>query len=170
VVTARLARDVMRLCLLLGRRYPPYSKWLGSAFGELPDAAGIGAALGEALTGDGAGRQAALCTAYEAVGGWQNRLGLAEPVEATRRRFHDRPYPVIDAGRFAAALLARIGDPEIAGLPPVGGIDQYVDSTPVLSGVADSVRLRREWTRIWACHGSAEASRDRRPGPASPVG
>ncbi|MFC6023315.1 DUF4037 domain-containing protein [Plantactinospora solaniradicis] len=132
VVTARLARDVMRLCLLLGRTYPPYSKWLGSAFGALSDAAGVAAALDEALTGDGTARQAALCTAYETVGGWQNRLGLAETVDATRRRFHDRPYQIIDAGRFAAALLARIDDPEIAGLPPVGGIDQYVDSTAAL--------------------------------------
>ena len=32
VITARLARDLMRLCLLMDRRYPPYSKWLGTAF------------------------------------------------------------------------------------------------------------------------------------------
>ena len=32
VVTARLARDLMGLWLLMNRRYPPYSKWLGSAF------------------------------------------------------------------------------------------------------------------------------------------
>jgi len=31
IVTARLARDLMRLCLLMHRRYPPYSKWLGTA-------------------------------------------------------------------------------------------------------------------------------------------
>ncbi|HVH22716.1 MAG TPA: DUF4037 domain-containing protein [Pseudonocardia sp.] len=36
VLTARLARDLMRICPLLHRRYPPYSKWLGSAFGRLP--------------------------------------------------------------------------------------------------------------------------------------
>src|SRR5205823_4477980 len=29
-VTARLTRDLMRLWLLMQRRYPPYSKWLGS--------------------------------------------------------------------------------------------------------------------------------------------
>jgi Domain of unknown function (DUF4037) len=28
VVAARLIRDLMRLCLLTERRYPPYSKWL----------------------------------------------------------------------------------------------------------------------------------------------
>ncbi|MEQ4302043.1 DUF4037 domain-containing protein [Plantactinospora sp. B6F1] len=132
VLAARLTRDVMRLCLLMARRYPPYGKWLGSAFAALPEASAVAAALDGALTGDATARQAALCTAYEAAGAWQNRLGLAGTVDPTRRWFHDRPYPVIGADRFAAALLGRITDPEIAGLPPVGGIDQYVDSTPVL--------------------------------------
>ncbi|HEX5595117.1 MAG TPA: DUF4037 domain-containing protein [Micromonosporaceae bacterium] len=133
LVAARLVRDVMRLCLLLARRYPPYSKWLGSAFAALPGIAAVAGTLDEALrTEDPVGRQAALCTAYEAVGEWQNRLGLAEPVAATRRWFHDRPYPVIDAARFATALQHRIEDPVLATLPPIGSVDQYVDSTDVL--------------------------------------
>ncbi|WP_243710282.1 DUF4037 domain-containing protein [Micromonospora sp. KC213] len=133
VVAARLVREVMRLCLLLARRYPPYSKWLGTAFVALPETAGIAAACDTALTADsGTARQAALCSAYEQVGDWQNRLGIASPVDATRRRFFDRPYQVIDAGRFAAVLLARVDDPEVAALPPVGAVDQYADSTAVL--------------------------------------
>jgi len=133
LITARLAREVMRLCLLLARRYPPYSKWLGTAFAALPDADEIAAALHDAVdTRDPGRRQAALCTAYEAAGRWQNRLDLADQVEATRRPFLDRPYPVIDAARFAAALLNRIGDVTLTELPLIGGIDQYVDSTDVL--------------------------------------
>ncbi|HEX5541862.1 MAG TPA: DUF4037 domain-containing protein [Micromonospora sp.] len=133
LVTARLVRDVMRLCLLLARRYPPYSKWLGTAFAALPGTSAVAMALDEALcTKDLVGRQEALCTAYEAVGDWQNSLGITEPVVATRRWFHDRPYLVIDAARFAAALLNRIEDPVLATLPPIGSIDQYVDSTDVL--------------------------------------
>lgn len=134
VVAARLARDVMRLCLLLARRYPPYSKWLGTAFATLPGAAVIAAALREAVgTGDATRRQSALCTAYEAAGRWQNRLALADPVESARRPFFDRPYPVIDAARFAAALLGHVSDATLAALPPVGAVDQYADSTDVLS-------------------------------------
>jgi hypothetical protein len=133
LVTARLAREVMRLCLLLGRRYPPYSKWLGTAFASLPGSAVIAGALRDALgTGDPAHRQAALCTAYEAAGRWQNRLDLARPVDPTRRPFHDRPYPVIDADRFAAALRERIDDATLAALPPIGAVDQFVDSTDAL--------------------------------------
>ncbi|MEX5713445.1 hypothetical protein AB1484_35840 [Parafrankia sp. FMc6] len=77
-------------------------------------------------------RQAALCTAYEAAGRWQNTLGLTRPVEATRRPFFDRPYPVIDAARFAAALLDRVDDATLAALPPIGAVDQFIDSADVL--------------------------------------
>ena len=133
VLAARLARDVMRLCLLLARRFPPYSKWLGTAFAALEETTPIGAALDEALEGDAAGRQDALCTTYELAGQWQNSLGLAEPVEVTRRPFHDRPFAVIGAGRFAAALLASISDRRIAALSPVGAIDQFSDNTAVLT-------------------------------------
>jgi hypothetical protein len=124
VVTARLARDVMRLCLLLERRYPPYSKWLGSAFAALPGIAATAAALRSAVgAGDATVRQEALCTAYEAAGRRQNRLGIAPAVDPTRRLYHDRPFPVIDAARFAAAL-----HPERTP----GAVDNYVDSTDVL--------------------------------------
>jgi hypothetical protein len=153
VVAARLVREVMRLCLLLGRRFPPYSKWLGTAFAALPGAAGIAAVLDEALKADSdaARRQAVLCAAYEAAGDWQNRLGIASPVEATRRLFYDRPYPVIDAGRFATALLACIDDPDVAALPPVGAIDQYADSTAVLSRPQ---LARALMTAAWDCRDS----------------
>jgi hypothetical protein len=133
LVTGRLVRDVMRLCLLLARRYPPYGKWLGSAFTGLPAARDIAGALETALTTtDASARQAALCTAYELTGGWQNRLGIAAPVDATRRMFHNRPFPVIGADRFAHALRERIEDADVAALPPVGAIDQYVDNTALL--------------------------------------
>ena len=134
LIAARLAREVMRLCLLLARRYPPYSKWLGAAFAALSGTEVIAAALREAVdTRESSHRQAELCTAYEAAGRWQNQLALAEAVESTRRPYFDRPYPVIDAARFATALLDRVDDATLAALPPIGAVDQYVDSTDVLS-------------------------------------
>jgi hypothetical protein len=143
VVIARLVRDVMRLSLLLGRVHPPYTKWLGTAFARLPRVQGIATALDAALNTnmDADRRQAALCDAYEAVGAWQNGLALTEPVEATRRPFYDRPYPVIDAARFATALLSRVTDPEVAALPPVGAVDQWADSVAVLMSPALCRRL-----------------------------
>jgi hypothetical protein len=49
VLVARLIRDVMRLCLLLERRYAPYPKWLGTAFARLDSAATVGPLLAAVL-------------------------------------------------------------------------------------------------------------------------
>lgn len=138
VVAARLSREVMRLCLLLARRYPPYGKWLGTAFSNTSGTERIAAALTAALGAerDPEGRQGALCEAYEAAGAWQNSLRLADPVDPSRRPFFDRPYSVVDAARYATALLARIDDPYLASMPPVGSIDQFVDSTAALTNPA----------------------------------
>jgi|HubBroStandDraft_5_1064220.scaffolds.fasta_scaffold04825_3 hypothetical protein len=130
IVTARLARDLMRLCLLMHRRYPPYSKWLGTAFARLPQAAGLGAALAAAVSAtDWPARERQLCSAYQAVAERHNELGLTPPLEGGTRGFYDRPYQVIDAGRFTAALREAITDPRLGRLPPIGAIDQFTDST-----------------------------------------
>ena len=134
VVAARLARDLMRLCLLLARRYPPYGKWLGSAFAALPGSAPVVRALAGALAATGwRDREAHLCRALEAAGVRTNAVGLAAPVDPTVRRFHDRPFLVLDAERFAGALRASLGDRWLRAQPPVGSVDQFVDSTDVLA-------------------------------------
>jgi hypothetical protein len=133
VVTARLARDLMRLWLLMNRRYPPYSKWLGTAFSRAPGAAELGASLTAALAAtDWPGRERHLARAYVIVAGAHNELGLTEPLDTSTRGFYDRPYQVIGAERFAAALGAAIAGPLIRGLPPIGVADQFLDSTDAL--------------------------------------
>ncbi|MFD6950501.1 hypothetical protein A6A08_22355 [Nocardiopsis sp. TSRI0078] len=129
VVAARLVRDLMRLALLLSRRYPPYSKWLGSAFSRLPEAEALSPPLSRGLDAD-AGALAEACSLLAA---WQNRTGLAEPLDTGLRPFHDRPWPVLDSARFTRALLERIEDPELADRPPVGAVDQFVDNTDALT-------------------------------------
>lgn len=134
VLTAGLARDLMRLALLMRRRYPPYGKWLGSAFARLPGTAEIGQALSGALAADGwRERQRHLGHAYERVAQMHNRLGLSRPLETTTRGFHRRPFEVIDGGRFADALSEAIADPWVRALPPVGSVDQFGDSTDLLT-------------------------------------
>lgn len=134
VITARLARDLMRLCLLIHRTYPPYSKWLGSAFARLPVAERLGPVLSAAVsTTDWHSREDRLVAAYETVAALHNDLGLTAPVDPHVRPFHDRPYRVLHAERFAAALLDTITDPVIRDLPRTGAIDQFVDSTDVLA-------------------------------------
>jgi len=130
IVTARLARDLMRLCLLMHRRYPPYSKWLGTAFARLPGTAGLAASLAAALSaGSWPAREQHLREAYETVAALHNHLGLTPPLDTRTRGFYDRPYQVIDAARFTAVLREAITDPQIRRLPPAGAIDQFVDST-----------------------------------------
>jgi len=136
IVAARLVRDLMRLTLLLRRTYPPYSKWLGTAFGRLPDAATLTAMLTGALAApDWHAREQDLCGAYEAAATLHNELALTDPVDPRPRPFHDRPFQVLDAARLATALRDRIADPAIRRLPATGAADQFVDSTPALGDI-----------------------------------
>ena len=133
VVTARLARDVMRLCLLMHRRYPPYSKWLGSAFAQLPGSGPLSAALTTAISRTTPGAsQPFLSLALETAAAWHNELSLTPPLDTRTRGFHNRPYQVIEAGRFVTALRAEITDPLLRRLPLAGGVDQFIDSTDAL--------------------------------------
>jgi hypothetical protein len=133
VVTARLARDLMRLWLLMNRRYPPYSKWLGTAFSRVPGTAPLAASLAAALAAtDWHYRERHLVQAYVTMAKAHNTLGLTEPLDPAPRRYYDRPFQVPDAGRFAAALTETITDPVVRRLPPIGAADQFMDSTDAL--------------------------------------
>ncbi|GAA2044701.1 DUF4037 domain-containing protein [Catenulispora yoronensis] len=133
VVTARLVRDLMRLVLLMERRYPPYSKWLGSAFGGTVAAVTLSPYLLGALAAtDWKGREAQLVPAYEHVAAMHNALGLAEPQDPATRPYYERPFRVIGADRFARALFESVSDPGIRALPPTGAVDQFADSTDFL--------------------------------------
>jgi hypothetical protein len=144
LVAARLVRDLMRLCFLMERQYAPYIKWLGTAFQRLGCAERLGPVLEDALRAPTwQARGEALCSAYEMVAGMHNALGVTEPLAGQVSAFHSRPFCVIHADRFADALRAAITDPEVRALPDhLGSIDQWVDSTDVLSYPARACRLR----------------------------
>jgi Domain of unknown function (DUF4037) len=94
LVAARLGRDLMRLCLLMERRYPPYSKWLGAAFGRLDGAKPLASILTSALrAGDSAELQRCMAAAYEAVAARHNELGITEQIDTRTRPFWKRGYP-----------------------------------------------------------------------------
>ncbi|MEU8351383.1 DUF4037 domain-containing protein [Streptomyces sp. NPDC048845] len=134
VVAGRLVRDLMRLCLLLGRRYAPYGKWLGSAFARLPVAEQLTPSLrGAVAATDHPARERHLCEAYETVAALQNETGLAEPLDPARRPYHRRPFLVLHAERFATALSRTVTDPALRTLPPAGGVDQWSDNTDFLA-------------------------------------
>jgi hypothetical protein len=137
VVAARLARDLMRLWFLFHREYAPYSKWLGSAFAQLPDNAPLGSALRDAIAArDYPSREAALVTAYEIVAAKHNALGVTAPVDPSVRLFYGRPFRVLMADRFVDACTS-----SLTHLPPIGSVDQFADSTDVLSYTERARRL-----------------------------
>jgi Domain of unknown function (DUF4037) len=132
VVAASLVRELMRLALLQERRYPPYAKWLETAYAALkrPEAPVLEAALAAASAPE---RKAALVEASEAVARRHGELGVTEPVEPTVRPFHDRPYLVLLADRFVNALHEAVSDPALPARAPAGGIDAIVDNAHILT-------------------------------------
>jgi Domain of unknown function (DUF4037) len=77
VNTARMVRDVMRLCFLMERRYSPYSKWLGAAFSRLDCAQELEPVVRAALRGGSwQEHEPHLCAAYEFVARMHNEMGL----------------------------------------------------------------------------------------------
>lgn len=135
LVAARLVRDLMRLCFLMERQYAPYIKWFGTAFAELDCAESLTPILRQVLSADTwQGREKHLSAAYEFVAAKHNDLGITEPLSARVSQFHDRPFLVINADRFADGIRAAITSEEVRALPEnVGGIDQFVDSADVLA-------------------------------------
>lgn len=134
VVAARMVRELMRLCLLMERRYAPYSKWLGTAFSRLECFPRFQRPLDRALRAETwPERGEALAEAYELAGRMHNDLGLTPPVDPGTRQFFDRPFRVIFADRFSDALRAEIGDAGLRELPLAGGVDQFCDSSDVTS-------------------------------------
>lgn len=75
VVAARQVRDLMKLCLLMHRVYPPYSKWLGTAFTTLPCAPRLAPLLSNALS----------------ARSWQEREQYLSPAYEPRRLHAQRP-------------------------------------------------------------------------------
>ena len=130
MVTARLARDLMRLCLLMRRRYPPYSKWLGTAVARHAGAPGLTADLNAAVSAASyTEREGHFARALTSVAAMHNQLQLTPALDTGTRLFHDRPFQVLGAARFAGALRETITDPRLAGARLTGAIDQFVDST-----------------------------------------
>jgi len=147
IVLARLARDLMRLCLLMERRYAPYGKWLGTAFARLNCASELSASLDGMLSArKWPEREEHLCATLETVARIHNALEITTPLETKVRRFHARPYRVIGAARFAQAIVTTIRDEGVrrihAGVGLIGSIDQFADSTDLLGRLELGNRLR----------------------------
>ncbi|HEX5199600.1 DUF4037 domain-containing protein [Paractinoplanes rhizophilus] len=144
ILAARLARELMRLAFLVERRWAPYAKWFGRAFGELSLAATLAAPLRAAMAAEGwREREEMICTAGSTLAAATNALGLCPELDPSPRPFYTRDIRVLAGDRFTVALTAEITDPVLLGvvgragrrqqIPKLPGtIDQAVDSTDIL--------------------------------------
>lgn len=148
LITASLVRDLMRLALLQERRYPPYAKWLGTAYAELgrPERPALDRALAAA---DWRSREEALVEAYEAVAHRHNELAVTVHVGPRVRRFWGRPFRVLFADRFTRALQAAISDPALRRIDgALGAIDAVSDNTVLLERPAHWRKVTALYDRV----------------------
>ncbi len=152
LLSAGLAGDLLWLAFTLSRRWAPYAKWRGIAFRSLPVAARLGPLLDAAAAAPGwQERENALATGCEMLLSIQRELGHPAP-ESAVIPFFDRPYRTVDQA-VPQGLLATVTDPDVARLPPtVGSIEQWADSTEILSSPGRRAALQTAY-RAWASTG-----------------
>ena len=93
LIAGRLVHDLMALCFLMERQYPPYSKWFGTAFQTLSCAGRLTPLFQAVLDARSwREREEPLVAAYEIVAGKFNELGITEPLPARPSLFHGRPF------------------------------------------------------------------------------
>ena len=129
------------------REYAPYPKWFGTTFRRLACAESILPHLEAVLrSATWQEREEHLVPAYEQIAAMHNDLGITGPRPARAGNFFGRPFKAIDVvGGFSKAIMAPITDPEvkrIASRKPIGSIDQFSDSTDLLSDPQWRIKLR----------------------------
>ena len=138
---------MVRLCFLQERRYAPYAKWLGAAFGRLDAASAIAGPPLEALSAPSHRvREDALARVLEAAAR-HNALGVTAPLDPSTGPFDVRidgavrPQRVPNAARFAEACREALPpDSPLRRLGTTGSVDQ-------LTGATDEMVHFSDWPR-----------------------
>ena len=135
IISARLAESVMRLGFYLERRYPPYAKWLGTAFQQLACAARLHEPLARMLAAPHLDqREQAWTSALRGVLELHEQHGLLArgryapaDVYAGRRGIGIPAFGPGSTDELVAELRAHITDPEVRALPPrLGSVNQML--------------------------------------------
>lgn len=134
VIATRMAGNLMRLALLVERRYAPYPKWFGTAFSRLECAPELGPILLKIMTApDWREREAAIKLACEFVAELQMMKEVPGATAPVQGSLHNRPFQFVDSLKIFEGLRAAINDQELRQLPEFGGVDQYLSSNFVLA-------------------------------------
>jgi len=78
-------------------------------------------------------RETALGGAMLRLAGLYRDLNLPGDFTASVLPYVERPHRVVKSGQIAAAIFEAIEEPPIRSLARVGAVDQFVESTPVLT-------------------------------------
>ena len=91
-------------------------------------------------------RERHLCAVCGAIARKHNAVGIFAHLDNGTISFHQRPYRVLGAGRFAKAVSDEIQDPQLRkiyeSVGPIGSVDQFADSTKLLMRPDLRTRLR----------------------------
>ena len=124
--------DMMRLAFLMERSYPPYPKWLGSAFAQLQCAPTLLPLLERVGTAsEWEERDGALADAYRKLAEMHNALELTPPVPCEPQGWWERPFTVSQAGAIVGALRKEIRDPSVSAIADrwmIGSVDLFNDN------------------------------------------
>ncbi|WP_425417899.1 DUF4037 domain-containing protein [Oricola indica] len=134
VIAARMVGNLMRLALLIERRYAPYPKWLGTAFSRLYCAPGLSPWLDDALAAPNwQDREVAIRRACMYLAELQLERGVPGAPKPEITSLHARPFRFVDSVAITNALRAAIEDETLRGLPEFGAVDQFVSANFVLA-------------------------------------
>jgi hypothetical protein len=137
LIGSRLVRDIMQLCFLMERQFAPYPKWFGTAFARLACAGELSPILRRVqLATSWQEREEPFCAACLKLAAMHDTLEVTEPLSATIKMFFTRPFRVIDADTIVRNLREAITDPAVNRIAlerMIGGIDQFSDSTDLVS-------------------------------------
>jgi hypothetical protein len=134
IIASRMVENIMRLGMLIERRYAPYPKWLGTAFARLDCAADVTPLLEQVLSAKNwQDRETSLLETCQFMAELQVRRDIPGAIAPSAGSLHGRPYRFIDSIKIGEALRAAIADDDVRSLPECGAADQFISSNYVLA-------------------------------------
>jgi hypothetical protein len=134
VIASRMVSNIMRLALLIERRYAPYPKWFGTAFSRLACAGELSPKLEQVLAATTwQTREQKLIDACNFVAELQVKNAIPGAIHPTLGSIHSRPFRFINSLKIGNALRHAIGDEDIREFPEFGAVDQFISSGFVLA-------------------------------------
>eukprot|EP01121_Diplochlamys_sp_Union-15-3_P014169 TRINITY_DN4486_c0_g1_i2.p1 TRINITY_DN4486_c0_g1~~TRINITY_DN4486_c0_g1_i2.p1 ORF type:complete len:143 (-),score=8.71 TRINITY_DN4486_c0_g1_i2:157-585(-) len=97
IIANRLVRDIMKLCFMMEKKYIPYAKWFGTAFGQLLCAKSVIQDIlrRTQLAVQWSEREKYLNLAYEFLAKKHNDLKITCSLPDTVSNFFNRPFKTL---------------------------------------------------------------------------